>query len=619
MCGIFGWIGNKPKDFDSIKFNILGNYNDNRGGDSCGIYYNKNTIKGIDTESKYRDLVFNYELHNHIKLEQPVIIGHTRKASVGEVSVTNIQPVVIYENDDETSNPLIIQAHNGTITNIEELAEKYKISTVKKESDSITLAKIILNHGFNVLNEYEGSAALLIHFPGDNNIFYAFHGKSKSWYTSPAQEERPLFYLHLPGKGIYISSMDDSLKFISTSKEIKPISFDHNYLYRITGEKIEKLDFYDREKLIKKNTYTHSGNSYYTGRNTEYYNDEYYNRHYTNHKVVSENINRVGLLSVHNDNPAMATEKCVRYNRGFYMYKGNMAHGKFIVDNLGYVLDKSSPGKKYTLFFYYGILLGNRKGFKEIEKKCEEKGITTPSSFYSQENFRMLNDLIERNSVFPFTRYDENSTTGWMKETYFFKAYTNSFVYYDGLFTPMFCSKVLSFRQGSLKEVKDNYSFLTVSMYLDMLDRNTNEVVTAAKSKLSFYYPESHKSENIKFNFEDDEFEDKYKETEIDCPKCKGTGYIEVHLASNGGKYTKVCKNCEGTGFISTTFEDMEEDQNAAILRAELSKKLSSIYKSLLEIPEEITTLGMENNFKKELDDFEEALSIINGINEKLK
>jgi len=627
MCGIFGWIGNKPKDFDSIKFNILGNYNDTRGGDSCGIYYNRNTIKGINSESKYRDLVFNYELHNHIKLEQPIIIGHTRKASVGEVSVTNIQPVIIYENDDETSNPLIIQAHNGTITNIEELAEKYKIPIAKKESDSIILAKIILNHGFEVLKEYEGSAALLIHLPGDDNVMYAFHGKSKSWYTSPSSEERPLFYIHLPGKGIYISSMDESLKFISTSKHITPISFDHNYLYKITGEKVERLDLYDREKLTKKNTsdlhfipYTSSGNSHCSGRNHDYYDDNYYNRNYSNSKTVSENINRVGLLSVLNDNPAVATERCVRYNRGFYMYRGNMAHGKFILDNLGYVLDKSSPGRKYTLYFYYGILIGNKKGFKEIEKKCEEKGIITPSIFYSQDNFRMLNDIIERNSVFPFTRYDENSMTGWMKETYFFKAYTNSFVYYDGLFTPMLCTKVLSFRQGSLKEVRDNYSFMTISMYLDTLDKILNEVVITAKKKLSFYYSESHEPKDTKIYFEsDDEFDDKYKETEIDCPKCKGTGYINVQLASGNGKYTKVCQHCEGTGFISTSFEEMGEYENVAILRTEISKKLDNVYKSLREIPDEISTLGMDDDFKKELDDFEEALSILSGISEKLK
>ena len=35
-CGIGGYIGN---NFNKYKFNILGLYNDTRGGDSCGILY----------------------------------------------------------------------------------------------------------------------------------------------------------------------------------------------------------------------------------------------------------------------------------------------------------------------------------------------------------------------------------------------------------------------------------------------------------------------------------------------------------------------------------------------------------------------------------------------------
>ena len=160
MCGIFGWTGVNVKSFNSIKFNILGNYNDSRGGDSCGVYYDETCIKGIDKESKYKDLVYSKELHTKLKLKNPLIIGHTRKASVGGVSITNIQPVILENKDSEM---LYVQAHNGTISNYEELAEKYKIKIDAKESDSMVLAKLIYKEGFKVLREYEGSAALLIH------------------------------------------------------------------------------------------------------------------------------------------------------------------------------------------------------------------------------------------------------------------------------------------------------------------------------------------------------------------------------------------------------------------------------------------------------------------------
>jgi glutamine phosphoribosylpyrophosphate amidotransferase len=124
MCGIFGWTGKDPKKFNSIKFNVLGNYNDTRGGDSCGVYYNNGCVKGLDKESKYKDLVYNHELHTRIKLKEPLVIGHTRKASVGGITISNIQPLTLA---NEAGDIVYVQAHNGTIHNFEEMAEKYKI------------------------------------------------------------------------------------------------------------------------------------------------------------------------------------------------------------------------------------------------------------------------------------------------------------------------------------------------------------------------------------------------------------------------------------------------------------------------------------------------------------
>ena len=122
-CGIFAFVGISSDKFSPVLFNILGVYNDNRGGDSCGVYFNKGTILGIKTEAKYEALVKSKKLHTTIKLgKYPVAIGHCRKASVGAVSEKNIQPVTV--RDESKDNKLLyVHSHNGTITNHKDLAK----------------------------------------------------------------------------------------------------------------------------------------------------------------------------------------------------------------------------------------------------------------------------------------------------------------------------------------------------------------------------------------------------------------------------------------------------------------------------------------------------------------
>jgi hypothetical protein len=56
-CGIFAWTGISSDKFSSFMFNVLGIYNDSRGGDSSGVYFNRGTIQGIKTTAKYEELV----------------------------------------------------------------------------------------------------------------------------------------------------------------------------------------------------------------------------------------------------------------------------------------------------------------------------------------------------------------------------------------------------------------------------------------------------------------------------------------------------------------------------------------------------------------------------------
>lgn len=53
MCGIFGYAGKNPKTFNKAKFDILGLYNNSRGGDSCGVTTDGEIYYGLRTSKNY--------------------------------------------------------------------------------------------------------------------------------------------------------------------------------------------------------------------------------------------------------------------------------------------------------------------------------------------------------------------------------------------------------------------------------------------------------------------------------------------------------------------------------------------------------------------------------------
>ena len=94
MCGLFGYIGKDNKRFSWDKFNVLGLFNDSRGGDSCGRYLLGRVLYGVEKKKLYRDLVLSYKNDSVFK-ENNVILGHCRKATVGAHTEANAQPIVL--------------------------------------------------------------------------------------------------------------------------------------------------------------------------------------------------------------------------------------------------------------------------------------------------------------------------------------------------------------------------------------------------------------------------------------------------------------------------------------------------------------------------------------------
>lgn len=246
MCGIWGYSGN---DFNKYKFNILGLYNDSRGGDSCGIVINNNGVKDV-----------KYGFNNNTKLYKNFIeaknsyddkdvqfaVGHCRKASVGGIGLDQAQPVVIKDEDGE---PIFTMIHNGTLINYKELAAKYNVDFNFNETDSQIFCRIVYKAGYDVLCEYEGAGAFIFWDKryGEDSIKIF---KGASLYYSNDNDlyiERPLYIME-KRNSVWISSIKESLDFINDENlDVKEVEC--NLLITIkNGRRLDEWEM-DRSKM----------------------------------------------------------------------------------------------------------------------------------------------------------------------------------------------------------------------------------------------------------------------------------------------------------------------------------------------------------------------------------
>jgi len=216
---------------------------------------------------------------NKWKVKTP-IISHTRSKTFGDAKLINAHPFLYYKekkeedyykknylNEDNhgknivhTPVPDFVMAMNGSLDQLYNgtLQKKYGINFIYGENDSKMLGGLLFQHGFNVLLDYQGDAALAMAFPKEKEYdLILWSGASKPSETELTQRERPLhYYFDKEDDGIYFSSLAEHLKFISNNREEITEVPVNTLLYFKEGV-IVKEEIYDRSLVVKKETYYH--------------------------------------------------------------------------------------------------------------------------------------------------------------------------------------------------------------------------------------------------------------------------------------------------------------------------------------------------------------------------
>lgn len=269
MCGISMYIGIRPANIDKIK--ILGLYNVSRGADACGIVINNVVRKGVDDfktnpstkEANFSNFIEKKNLVVNDDDENYNIIVHNRKASTSWSEKSNPDHAHPFEITDPDNNVVLIGAHNGSISNCEELKKAYDMTETYPVDSQLILSILAKNrkekHPYKVLEEYRGKAVLTWFYLDEPNVLYVYKGASKEYSTSNVEEERPMFvWEDEPLKSLYFSSLKEAL-FAIGGNETNVYNLEVNKVYKFIAGKKAKITLVNREIVQAQNFSQGSG------------------------------------------------------------------------------------------------------------------------------------------------------------------------------------------------------------------------------------------------------------------------------------------------------------------------------------------------------------------------
>lgn len=454
MCGIFGFSGKAGERVNLHKLMVLGLFNESRGKDACGYYYNGFIDKGVFTNANFHKFISENKLISG-SLECSVFMGHTRKATCGQYTYEGAHPHII--NDD------YVQTHNGVIKNVWPLCTKYNIEHKNMFVDSIGLAQLIAKIGpKTVLEEYVGSAALAFTFKSNPRALYLYHGSSKERKDGELVLERPLYILYQP-EGIYYSSMFEALDAINlepNSSEYKCGSLMPNFVFEIVDGKFtgKKLAI----NRINNNIVEPTPSSRYVYQQYPNQSNNYQQEKYKLSDAVVNQLDR--LKSKQNNHDDIIVNEQLNYDEkmiGSVMYfRGRyyriqrhtprngpegLAHtlldGSYIINSDGLIIDdeenstKVPSSKENRYFFISGILIKCKSEYIRLK----DKGIMGAS----QDTFKQLS----RSSKYPIIQIYQVHKVGdtlWYHRGHLVKTYS---------FTPKWSKNHYRIDNGRTKQI----------------------------------------------------------------------------------------------------------------------------------------------------------------------
>lgn len=483
-CGVFGACMDprfmSPAAVSAViaKIKILGLFNQERGKDSCGIFANNVIEKGIEKEKKWSDFVEEKQIPNPSnKTGNFVFIGHTRMSTIGTHSEANAHPFLI---DDD-----FVLAHNGVIHNIRTLTNKYDLKD-NYVVDSNGLAFLIARHGYKILNEYEGYAALLMTRISEPNSIWIYHGSSKNTSAGQPVEERPLFTMQTR-EGIYISSLASALKVISENSKDQIRTVEHNVVQKITNGHVTKAKFQvEREENNVYTSRVHVSSPNSTANSS--------NRGSCSVAATQTTRNFMGTkldvapppLIWYENLPQRA--EAYGLMTGVFFHKGRywkingmtseitLMHGGVWIGKDG-VIDDTITNYRNE-WFYNGVYMKNEKAFNELTNNRE---ISNPWSNPAQ--------IMSRFAEYPVVNTKaevaklSNSSVDSMKYRYF----KNGLAVKNDGFTPKWSDISYALHDGILTDAKHQYDTTKNGQILDRDAYFKDNVITGEqKSSLDF-------------------------------------------------------------------------------------------------------------------------------------
>jgi len=373
MCGIVAYTGRQKPNFAALKLMMI--LQKSRGTDGVGFVYNNIRLTSHDDATnighdkgdpeKYFGKYYFADLKGKKPFANNTVIIHNRSRSKGAYGHGAIHPWV-YVKDGVTH----YFAHNGTLSNEDELQKKYKLEDLKFESDTHLLGYLVVHFGFEVLREYIGTAAFVYMRTDEPNSIYVWKGASKHLATSDVpEEERPLYYAELDG-GIYIASLQTTLQCALdlSSDQVMYVGDCHLIKFDYSTKKIlidtTIIDRGHIEKPVFTPTYSQTN---HTTRSTNVYTTNMYERQECD-KHISESIDD------------KRTKGKLYYQAGKYYRNGHA----FTTDATGIrlLLDGSTSTRPASsrlienechLYFYNGLMLKDQEAYFKLKEKYPNK------------------------------------------------------------------------------------------------------------------------------------------------------------------------------------------------------------------------------------------------------